>query len=95
VTTNDSERLYEALLVGATVAITLVAALTAWAAQLGGTWLPVLVPFGLVLAVPVAVLSWLRTDQSIEEPLLAPSSPPKNPPRLDCERTPHTVRRVA
>jgi hypothetical protein len=96
VTTNDSKRRYEALLVAATVAITLVAALTAWAAQLGGTWLPVLVPFGLVLAVPVAALSWLRTDQSIEEPRLAPSSPAQEPtPRLDRERTPHIVRRVA
>jgi hypothetical protein len=94
VTINDSKRRYEALLVAATVAITLVAALTAWAAQLGGTWLPVLVPFGLVLAVPVAALSWLRTDQSIEEPLLAPSSPAQEP-RLDRERTPHIVRRVA
>jgi hypothetical protein len=56
----------------------------------------VLVPFGLVLAVPVAALSWLRTDQSIEEPLLAPSSPAQEPtPRLDRERTPHIVRRVA
>ena len=78
-TTNGSKRLYEALLVAATVAITLVAALTAWAAQLGGTWLPVLVPFGLVLAVPVAALSWQRTDQRIEEPLLAPSSPAQEP----------------
>ena len=77
-TTNGSKRLYEALLVAATVAIT-PAALTVRAAQLGGTWLPVLVPFGLVLAVPVAALSWLRTDQSIEEPRLAPSSPAQEP----------------
>ena len=58
---NDGKRLYTALLVGAALAVTLVAALTAWAAHLGGAaWLPVLVPFAVVLAVPMTALARLR-----------------------------------
>jgi uncharacterized membrane protein YfcA len=50
---NDDKRLSAALLAGAVLAVALVAALTAWTAQLGGgAWLPVLAPFALVLAVP-------------------------------------------
>jgi hypothetical protein len=53
VTTDGGTHLHAALLVGAAVAIALVAALVAWAARLGGgSWLPVLVPFGLVLVIP-------------------------------------------
>jgi hypothetical protein len=97
VATNCSKHLYAALLVGAAVAITLVAALTAWAAQLGGaSWLPVLVPFGLVLLVPLAALAWLRVDQNIEEPFQAASGLARDSsPHLDCENTVHTARRVA
>jgi hypothetical protein len=59
-------------------------------------WLPMLVPFGLGLGVPLAALAWLRTDQNIEEPFQAPSSPAQEPtPRLDHENTSHTARRVA
>src|SRR5881296_891990 len=47
---NDDKRLCAALLVGATIAVALVAALAAWASDLaGGAWLPVLAPFVLVL----------------------------------------------
>jgi hypothetical protein len=58
---NDGNRLYAALLLGAGLAVTLVAALTAWAAHLGGAaWRPVLVPFAAVLAVPMTALAWPR-----------------------------------
>jgi hypothetical protein len=58
---NDGNRLYAALLLGAGLAVTLVAALTAWAAHLGGAaWPPVLVPFAAVLAVPMTALAWPR-----------------------------------
>jgi hypothetical protein len=97
VATNGSKHLYAALLVGAAVAITLVAALTAWAAQLGGgSWFPVLVPFGLVLLVPVAALVWLRVDQDIEEPFQVSNGLAwDSSPHLDCENSAHTARRVA
>ena len=96
-TTNASKHLYEALLIGAGAAITLVAALTAWAAQLGeGAWLAVLVLFRPVLVVPLVILAWLRTDQSLEGPFQAPSSPAEeSAPRLNREKAPHTARRVA
>ena len=95
--TNGSKHLDAALLVGAAVAITLVAALTAWAAQLGGgSWIPVLVPFGLVLLVPLAALAWLRVDQDIEEPFQVPSGLARDSsPQLNCENSAHTARRVA
>ena len=95
--TNGSEQLYAALLVGTAVAITLVAALTAWAAQLGGgSGLPVLVPFGLMLLVPLAALAWLCVDQDIEEPFQLPSGRAREPsPHLDRENTADTARRVA
>jgi hypothetical protein len=58
---NDGNRLYAALLLGAGLAVILVAALTAWAAHLGGAaWPPVLVPFAAVLAVPMTALAWPR-----------------------------------
>jgi hypothetical protein len=58
---NHGTRLYTALLIGAALAVTLVAALTAWAAHLGeAAWLAVLVPFAVVLAAPMAALAWLR-----------------------------------
>jgi hypothetical protein len=96
-TTNGSKRLHTVLLVGATMAMALVAALTVWAVQLGGgSWLPLLAPFGLVLAVPLAALAWLGTDQNIEEPFQAPSDSAQDPTaRLDREPAPHTSRRVA
>jgi uncharacterized membrane protein len=80
VTTNASKHLYEALLIGAGARHHVVAALTAWAAQLGeGAWLAVLVPFGPVLVVPLVTLAWLRTDQSLEGPSKRPAALPKNP----------------
>jgi hypothetical protein len=97
VTTNGVKHLYEALLISATAATTLVAALTAWAAQLGGgAWLPVLVPFALVLVAPLATLAWRRTDQGIEQPFQEPGRPAQEPTfHLDREKAPHTARRVA
>ena len=97
VTSNGSKHLYAALLVGASVAILLVAALTTWAAQLGGgSWLPVLVPFGLVLVVPLAALAWLHVDQDLEEPFEAPNGrAPEPTAHLDPEKPDHTARRVA
>jgi hypothetical protein len=71
---ND-KHLYAALLVGAALAVSLVAALTAWAAQLGGgAWLPVLAPFAVVLLVPVAALARLRNAATDAEPPEAPAA---------------------
>ena len=97
VTSNGSKHLYAALLVGASVAILLVAALTTWAAQLGGgSWLPVLVPFGLVLVVPLAALAWLRVDQGLQEPFEAPNGrAPEPTAHRDPEEPDRTARRVA
>jgi hypothetical protein len=53
--THD-QRVDAALLVGAAVTVALIAALAAWATQLGGgAWPPVLVPFAVALLVPVAL----------------------------------------
>ncbi len=76
--TNHSKQMYTMLLGSAAVAVVLVAALTAWAAQLGGgAWLPVLAPFALVLAVPFAALAWLYRAEDASEPAQASSSPGK------------------
>jgi len=93
---NDDKRLYAALLVGAGLAVALVAALTAWAAQLGGgAWLPALAPFALVLAVPLATLAWLHSADTGER-FQAPSGPDHEPAsRLDRNPASHTTRRVA
>jgi hypothetical protein len=58
---DDDKRLSEVLLVGAALAVVLVAALAAWTAWLGGgaAWPLVLAPFAVVLAVPLTVLAWL------------------------------------
>jgi putative ABC transport system permease protein len=77
--THD-RRLYAALLGRAAVAVALVAALTAWAAQLtGGAWLPVLLPFAVVWLVPVGALVWLRTAENADESAQAPNSPGQQP----------------
>jgi len=72
---NRGTRMAAALLGGAELAVVLVAALTAWAIQLGGgAWLPVQVPFALVLTIPRAALAWLyRTDT--DKFVQAPSRP--------------------
>lgn len=98
--TNASKHPYAVLLVGATVAIALVAVLTARAAQLGGgTRLSVLAPFGLVVVVPLAALAWLRTDQHVTEQFQAPSShaqeSTESTRRLGRKPTPNPDRRVA
>jgi hypothetical protein len=65
---NHGTRLYTALLIGAALAVTLVAALTAWAAHLGdAAWLAVLVPFAVVLAAPIAALAWLRRTDGTDD----------------------------
>jgi hypothetical protein len=75
---GNDRRLYGALLGGAAVAVALSAALTAWAAQLGGgAWLPVLAPFALALAVPLTALAWLRSAEDAGEPGQASSSASK------------------
>jgi putative ABC transport system permease protein len=72
-----------ALLAGAAVAVGLLAALTAWAAQLGGgAWLPVLVPFALVLTVPLAALAWLHRGEHTDERVPAPGDPDQRPGSL-------------
>jgi fatty acid desaturase len=77
----DDKRLCAALLVAATLAVTLIAGLTAWAAWLGGgAWLRVLAPFALVLLAPVAMLLWLLNadtdaDELPEEPAAAEQDP--------------------
>lgn len=93
---THGKRVYAALLGGAAVAVALVAALTAWAAQLGsGAWLPVLAPFALVLAVPLATLAWLHSADT-GEGFQAPSGPDHEPAsRLEHNPASHTTRRVA
>jgi putative ABC transport system permease protein len=77
---SRGRRVYAALLTGATVVVALVAALTAWAAQLGGgAWLPVLAPFSVVLLVPVAGLLWLHSAETTEELFQAPGGPDQWP----------------
>jgi putative ABC transport system permease protein len=72
-----------ALLGGATVAAALLAALTAWAAQLGdGTWLPVLFPFALVLTVPLTALAWLHRGKCTDGLLQASGDPDRRPGSL-------------
>jgi hypothetical protein len=97
VTSNGSRHLYAALLIGASIAILLAAALTAWTARLGGgSWLLVLVPFGLVLVVPLGALAWLRVDQDLEEPFQAPNGRALEPTApLDPEQPDYTAWRVA
>jgi putative ABC transport system permease protein len=71
---------YMALLGGAAVAVGLLAALTAWAAQLGGgAWLPVLVPFALVLTVPLTALVWLHRGESTDDGVPASGDPDQRP----------------
>ena len=72
---DHGRRVYAALLGGAAVAVALVAALTAWAAQLGGAWLPVLAPFALVLTVPLAALAWLHSGERTDELFQVPGGP--------------------
>ena len=88
---------YTMLLISATVAVAFVAALTVWAAWLGGdNWPLVLVPFGLVLPVPLAACVWLGAADPIDEPLQRSSGPAQGPVlRLDHQSVPHTSRRVA
>jgi hypothetical protein len=80
------------------MAVASVAALTAWAAQLGGgAWLPMLAPFALVLAVPLAALAWLhRAGTDTDQLVQTPSGPDHEPAsRLDRKLAWHTTRRVA
>jgi putative ABC transport system permease protein len=80
---GSNRRLHGALLGGAAVAVALVAALTAWAAQLGGgAWLPVLFPFAVVLLVPIAGLLWLRSVEDTDEQAQASSGPGLQPVSL-------------
>ena len=80
---NHGRRVDAALLGGAAVAVALVAALTAWAAQLsGGAWLPVLFPFAVVLLVPIAGLLWLRSVEDTDEQAQASSGPGLQPVSL-------------
>jgi hypothetical protein len=100
VNTTAGKHRYAVQLVGATVAIGLVAVLTARAAQLDdGTGLSVLAPFGLVAVVPLAALAWLRTDQHIKEQVQAPSGHAQESTeptrRLGRTPTPNPDRRVA
>jgi putative ABC transport system permease protein len=72
-----------ALLAGAAVAVGLLAALTAWAAQLGGgAWLPVLMPFALVLTVPVTALAWLHRGENADGRFPASGDPDQRPGSL-------------
>jgi len=86
--TDDGKRLYPyaALLTGAALAVALVAALTVRAAQLGGgTWLPVLPPFVLVLVVPLTTLVSMYHRGSGRQPQTSvtrhPDSPSEPEPR--------------
>jgi putative ABC transport system permease protein len=77
---SDISGVYMALLGGAELAVVLVAALTAWAAQLGGgAWLPVLVPFALVLTVPLGALAWLHRGETTAERVQASGGPHHRP----------------
>jgi putative ABC transport system permease protein len=77
---DHDRRVYAVLLGGAAVAIALVAALTAWAARLGGgAWLPVLFPFAVVVLMPAAGLVWLRTAEDADEQAQAPRGPGLQP----------------
>jgi putative ABC transport system permease protein len=72
-----------ALLGGAAVAVGLLAALTARAAQLGGgAWLPVLAPFALALAVPLTALAWLHRGENTDERVQASGDPDQRPGSL-------------
>ncbi len=86
---NRGKRVSAALLGGAAVAVALVGALTAWAAQLGGgAWLPVLFPFAVVLLVPIAGLLLLRSVEDTDEQAQASSGPGLQPAsRLDRVRS--------
>ena len=80
---SNRSGLYTALLGGAAVAVGLLAALTAWAAQLGGgAWLPVLAPFALVLTVPLAALAWRHRGQNTAERFPASGGPDQRPGSL-------------
>jgi hypothetical protein len=94
---NDNKRLYAALLAGAALAVALVAALTAWAAQLGGgAWLPVLAPFAVVLLVPVVTLARLRNADTDAEPPEAPGGTGQDhAPVSERHPAPSTTRRAA
>jgi putative ABC transport system permease protein len=79
--THRSKQLYTVLLGSAAVAVALTAALTAWAAQLGGgAWPAVLAPFALVLAAPLAAVVWLHGAEHAGEPAQPPSSPRSRSP---------------
>jgi len=93
---NDDKCLDAALLVGAGLAVALVAVLTAWTAQLGsGAWRRCSPPFALVLAVPLATLAWLHSADT-GEGFQAPSGPDPEPAsRLEHNPAWHTTRRVA
>ncbi|HET7516963.1 MAG TPA: ABC transporter permease [Actinomycetes bacterium] len=72
-----------ALLGGSAVAVGLLAALTARAAQLGGgAWLPVLAPFALVVTVPLAALAWLHHGENTDERVQASGDPDQRPGSL-------------
>lgn len=94
---NHNKGLYAALLVGAALAVVLVAALTAWAARLGGgAWLAVLAPFAVVLLVPVAALAWLRTADTGAEPPEARAAAGQDPAALsERDPAPPTTRSAA
>ena len=73
--TDRSKQVHTVLLGGAAIAVALMAALTAWAAQLGsGVWLPVLAPFALVLMVPLAALVRLHGAEQVGESAQVSSS---------------------
>jgi hypothetical protein len=87
---DDDKRLSEVLLVGAALAVVLVAVLAAWTAWLGGgaAWPLVLAPFAVVLAVPLALLAWLWATEDGDEWSRLPSG-------ADDQVAPHTTRTAA
>jgi putative ABC transport system permease protein len=80
---THGKRVDAGLLGGAAVAVAVVAALTAWAARLGGgAWLPVLGPFALVLATPLAALAWLHSGEHTDELVQVSGGPDQRPGSL-------------
>jgi hypothetical protein len=95
---NDDRRLSAVLLAGAALAVALIGALTAWTAELGGgAWLPVLLPFALVLAVLLVTLVWPRgADNGDDEQRQPPTGPDhRYTLPIDQQGAAHTSRRAA